>query len=73
MKNSDEQNLLIMYIYLAIGCVVVGVVITFLVLLATSYFDIDITTHIWLLAIPAVVSVFLNVLFIEVYRRHSKK
>ncbi len=71
MKKPD--NLVIYYIYLAIGCGILGVVITFFVFLACQYFGIDIYKNLWVLAIPVTLSAFLNVCFIELYRKYKKK
>jgi hypothetical protein len=73
MKSSDNRNLVFTYIYLAAGCVVVGTVVTFLLLLACEYFGVDIFNNLWLLAIPSVSALFLNVLFIELYHKFSKR
>ena len=57
------------YIFLAGGCVVVGVVLTFVVLGACQRLGISIDKNIWVVAIPAVVSLILNVTLLEMYRR----
>ncbi|MFC1982443.1 hypothetical protein ACFLV5_01445 [Chloroflexota bacterium] len=50
------------YIFLAAGCVAVGVVITFLILVVSQRLGIRIfDENLWLLAIPAVLSLTLNV------------
>ncbi len=66
------ENLVLHYLYLAIACTVLGLIITFLLILACAYFSIDIYKHLWVLAIPVTLSVFLNVCFIELYRRYKK-
>jgi hypothetical protein len=73
MKRSDERNLILTYIYLALGCVVIGTVVTFVVLLVCDYFGVDIFTNLWVLAIPSISALFLNVLFIELYHKVSKR
>ncbi|MBI4284597.1 MAG: hypothetical protein HY670_01685 [Chloroflexi bacterium] len=70
---SKPANLVLVYIYLAIGCAAVGVAITFVVLFVCQYLGIDITKHLWVLAIPAVLAVSLNVISIELYLRHRRK
>jgi hypothetical protein len=67
------ENLTPYYIYLAVGSGFLGVIITFAVLLLCQYFDIDITKNLWVLAIPLTLSLFLNVSFIELYRKFRKK
>jgi hypothetical protein len=41
--------------------------------LGCQYFDIDVTKNLWVLAIPLTLSLFLNVSFIELYRKFRKK
>ena len=56
-----------------IGIVVVGIVFIFLTILASLHFGIDLIKNFWLLAVPVLLSVFLNVLFIELYSKFKKK
>ena len=70
---KKPENLVLTYIYLAIGCGLLGVVITFVVLFLCQRFGIDISKNLWVLAIPAVLSLFLNVLFIELYRKYKRR
>ena len=66
-------SLIIVYISLATGCVLIGVILTFLVILASQYFGINLLKNFWLLAIPVTLSVLLNILFIELYSKFKKK
>jgi hypothetical protein len=61
------------YIFLACGCVSLGIIITFLVLGFCQYIGYDIDQHWWVVAVPVVLSVTLNVFFIEIYRKLRKK
>jgi len=61
------------YIYLAVGSGISGIIITFVVILVSQYFGIDMLKHLWVVAIPVVLSLFLNVSFIELYRKYKKK
>jgi H+/Cl- antiporter ClcA len=61
------------YIALAIGCGSLGVLITFIVLFVCHYFRIDISKNLWVIAIPILLSIFLNILFIEVFFSKKKK
>ena len=61
------------YIYLAVGSGILGIIITFVVLLACQYLGIDMLKHLWVVAIPIVLSIFLNVSFIELYRKYKRK
>ncbi|MFH1650666.1 MAG: hypothetical protein ABID87_00965 [Chloroflexota bacterium] len=60
-------------IYLAVGCGVLGVFLTFVMLFVSQYFQIDIFRHWWLLAVPMVVSVTVNVILLETFRRYRRK
>jgi hypothetical protein len=73
MKRSHARSLIFTYIYLAVGCVTVGTAMTFLLLFACRYFGIDVLKNPWLLAIPPVFSLILNVLSIELYYKISKR
>ena len=61
------------YIFLAAGCVSVGVVITFLVLAACQRFGINIDENLWVLALPAVLSLILNITLLELYRKYRRR
>ena len=61
------------YIYLAGGCVAVGVVLTFAVLGVCQRFGINIDENLWVVAIPAVLSLILNISLLELYRKYRKK
>lgn len=61
------------YIYLALGCAALGVILTFLVLFICQYLGIDLNKHLWIIAIPAVLSIALNIFFVELYFKFKKK
>ena len=67
------ENLTLYYLYLAVACGAMGIVITFAVLFICQYYNIDISKNLWVLAIPLVLSLFLNVTFVELYRRFSHR
>ncbi|MFC1943260.1 hypothetical protein ACFLWO_01610 [Chloroflexota bacterium] len=60
------------YIFLATGCVSVGVVVTFVVLGVCARRGISIEENLWVLAIPAVFSLILNISLLELYRKYKK-
>ncbi len=70
---GERDNFLLVYVYLAVGCGLLGVLITFLVFGACQYFGINVYKNLWVLAIPIVLSVLLNVGFSELYRKYKKK
>ena len=61
------------YIYLAIGCGFIGVAVTFIVMFACQYFNIDISKNLWVIAVPIATAVILNIILIELYSRFKKK
>lgn len=58
-----------MYVYLAVGCGLFGVVFTFVLMFACSYFGVDLGTNMWIIAIPITLAVMLNIVLIEVFSR----
>ncbi len=73
MKRLDSRHLIIIYICLAASCAIMGVGITSLVLLLSAMMGIDVSTHLYLLAIPPVLTLVLNELFIELYLRIRRR
>jgi hypothetical protein len=73
MRGLDNRHLVVIYIGLATSCVFLGIGITFLVLIICARLDIDISTNLWILAIPAASSLILNVFFIELYLRLRRR
>ena len=61
------------YIFLAAGCVAVGVVLTFVVLGMSVRLGVNIEENFWVLAIPAVLSLTLNVVLLELYHKYRKR
>ena len=62
------------YIILAAGCFVVGVVITLATIAASVRLRINIMgENIWILAIPALLALVLNITIIELYHKFKKK
>jgi len=73
MKRRQNRILVFTYIYLAAGCVVVGTLLTYLLLLGSQYFGIDLMANIWLLAIPLLFALVLNVILIELYKKLGRR
>ena len=48
------------YIYLAVGSGILGITITFVVVLVCKYFGIDMLRHLWVVAIPVVLSLIIS-------------
>ena len=61
------------YIFLAAGCIGVGVILTFILLGVTVRAKLDLNENLWLLAIPAVLSLTLNIILLELYRKFRRR
>ncbi len=61
------------YIFLAAGSIAAGVVLTFVLLGVSARAGLDLNEHLWLLAIPAILALTLNIVLLELYRRFWKK
>jgi hypothetical protein len=60
------------YIFLAGSCVSMGIIITFIVLGVCARLGIDIDKHWWIVAIPVVLSLIINIALVEIYRKFRK-
>ena len=61
------------YIYLAVGCGMLGIVITFIVLFLCMFLGVDVARNLWVITIPIILSIILNILLIEfLTRRHTR-
>jgi hypothetical protein len=69
MRSMTDRELMFFYLSMAGSVVLLGAGILFVILFACTYFNIDILTHLWLLAIPPLASLFINVFLIEIYRK----
>jgi len=70
---SGRDNLMTVYVYSAMGSLVLGIVIAFIVVFACQDLGIDIDKNLWILAIPVILAILLNIGFIELYRKYKKK
>jgi uncharacterized protein YacL len=70
---SGRDSFILDLIYLAVGCGVLGTLIAFVLVFACQYFGIDIYKNLWVLVIPLILSIVLNITFIELYRKYKKK
>ena len=61
------------YVYLAVGSLALGIIITFAMLFLCQLLAVDINNNLWLIAIPIVVSIALNIWFIELYDRYRRR
>jgi purine-cytosine permease-like protein len=60
-------------LFLAIASLLVGIILAVIVVFASLFFGIDLLDNLWLLAIPVILAVILNIVFIELYRKYKKK
>ena len=70
---GGRSKAMIVYVYLAAGSLLLGVVLSFIVVFACVHLSIDIFENLWVLVIPATLGVLLNILFVELYHRYKKK
>jgi hypothetical protein len=68
-KGTDDRRLVLLYIYLAASCTFLGTSLVFATLFFCSYLSIDITKNYWVLVIPIVLTLLLNIVLIELVQR----
>ena len=73
IDTRKPDSLVITYLYLSVASIVFGLILVVVVLFACQYFGIDISQNWWIVAIPVTLSVFLNVILFELYRKYEKK
>jgi len=73
MKHSSHRSLVFMYIYLAASCFAVGIGLVLLTLMVCKSLNVNIFTNLWVLLIPVVLTLIINVSLIELYRKITKK
>ena len=61
------------YVYLAVGSLALGIIITFIMLFICQALAVDINKNLWLISIPIILAIVLNIWFIELYDRYRKK
>ena len=61
------------YIFLAAGCVSLGIIITFVVLGVSQRLGISLDENWWLVAVPVVLSLIINITLLEIYRKFRKR
>jgi hypothetical protein len=60
-------------IYLATASGIVGGIITFILLITCYVLNVDLGSNLWLLAIPALSAVVLNIILLEIFRKRKGK
>jgi len=64
---------MLIFAALAIGCAALGILITVILIIVCQYFGIDLAQNLWLISLPIVIAIGLNIGFIELYDRFRKK
>ena len=70
---SGRDSFILELIYFAVGCAALGIVFVFILVFVCQYFSINVYQHLWLLLLPLVLSIALNVMFIELYGKYKRK
>jgi len=70
---SGRNSFILELIYFAVGCAALGIVFAFILVFACQYFGIDVYKNLWLLLIPLVLSISLNIMIIELYGKYKSK
>jgi hypothetical protein len=70
---AGRDSFILELIYFAVGCAALGVLFAFVLVFALQYLGINVYQHLWLLLIPLVLSISLNILAIELYGRYKRK
>jgi hypothetical protein len=70
---SGRDSFILELIYFAVGCAALGVIFAFILVFALQYFGINVYQHLWLLLLPLVLSIALNIMFIELYGKYKRK
>ena len=60
-------------ITLASGSASLGILFSFITVSVCHYLSVDIFKHLWVLGIPSILAIGLNILFIELYNKYRKK
>jgi hypothetical protein len=70
---SRRDSFILELVYFAVGCAALGVILTFALVFVCQHFGINMYRSLWLLLIPVILSISLNICFLEVYRKYKKK
>jgi xanthine/uracil permease len=61
------------FIFMAAVSALLGIIITFIVIWVCGMLDFDMGENLWVIVIPVILAISLNILFIELYRKYMKK
>jgi len=64
---------MLIFVALAIGCAAMGILMTFVLLGVCNYYGIDLTKNLWLITLPIIIAIVLNIMSLELYDKFRKK
>ena len=64
---------MMVYLFLAMGSIGLGIILSFVVVFLCRYLEVDIFDNLWILAIPLVLAVAVNIFLIALYNKFKKK
>jgi hypothetical protein len=70
---SGRDNFIMEIVYFAVGCAALGIIFAFILVFVLQYFGIDVYKHMFLLLIPLVLSISLNIAIIELYGMYKRR
>ncbi len=70
---SGRDNFIMELVYFAVGCAALGIIFAFILVFVLQYFGIDVYKHMFLLLIPLVLSIALNIAIIELYGMYKRR
>jgi len=70
---ARRDTFLLELVYFAVGCAALGVLFAFVLVFVLQYLGINVYHHLWLLLIPLLLSISLNIIAIELYSRYKRK
>jgi hypothetical protein len=70
---EQGSNTMTVYIYALMGSLIFGVVMTFIVIYICVSLGIDLTLNVWIIGIPAVLAIVVNIVLLEIHFKRKKK
>jgi len=70
---SGRDNFILELVYFAVGCAALGIVFAFILIFVLQYFGINVYKHMFLLLIPLVLSISLNIAILELYGKYKRR
>jgi len=70
---SGRDSFIMELVYFAVGCAAMGIVFAFILVFVLQYLGIDVYKHMFLLLIPLVLSISLNIAIIELYGKYKRR